>query len=76
MTRKCENCGSSNTAERIEREEWGIAFEGLPKMIASIPVTRCLDCEFEYTDDRAERIRDAIYDAVKESWADNDATEE
>jgi hypothetical protein len=69
MTRKCAMCGSENTREVIEREEWDIAYEGLPKMIASIPVTCCVDCEFEFTDERAEKIRDAILEAVSENWA-------
>ena len=70
MTRKCAMCGSEHTHERIEREEWEVAYEGLPKMIASIPVTTCFDCSFSFTDERAEKIRDAILEAVSENWSD------
>jgi len=72
MTRKCGMCGSENTREIIEREEWEIDYEGLPKMIASIPVTVCIDCEFAFTDERAELIRTAILDAVSENWRASD----
>ena len=69
MARECAMCSSKNTAERCEREEWELAFEGLPKMICSIPVTHCIDCGFTYTDERVEKIKDSIHEAFAENWS-------
>jgi hypothetical protein len=57
-----------NTAERHEIETWEVLFEGLPTLSASVPVTRCLDCDFQFTDERSEDIREVVTAAFAENW--------
>lgn len=70
MIANCPACGSDNTSERCEVDEFIIAFEGLPQLKASVPVTYCRDCKFRSTDHRAELIRSAIYTAFAVNWSE------
>ena len=68
MIRNCANCGSENTAERHEIDTWKVSYEGLSELSASIPVTRCLDCGQQFSDERSEDIRELITKTFDENW--------
>lgn len=57
---RCPSCESQNVKERWESEEFQYGLEGsAAQLSALIPVCTCMECDFEYTDERAERIRHA-----------------
>jgi len=57
--KKCPVCGSEHLTEKEEPQSFQYDVDEDAVMInVIVPVMTCGDCEFSYTDYRAEKIRD------------------
>ncbi len=54
----CPACKSADMQEMIESETFPYGEEGI-EITANVPVLRCGQCGFAYTDERAEKVRHA-----------------
>ncbi len=58
---KCPACDSENVTEgnEVQTFQFGVGVDTPTLVTVTVPVGRCADCKFAWTDDRAEEIRDA-----------------
>jgi len=54
---RCPACGGKRLEERIEQQFFPFGIEEPVDIMAEVPVVRCLDCAYHFTDSRAEMIR-------------------
>lgn len=65
----CVNCESKNVTERVETDSFQYGADhhppsgGVVQFSVQVPVLKCGDCGFEWTDYRSEEIRDAAVTA-------------
>jgi putative zinc finger/helix-turn-helix YgiT family protein len=57
----CPVCGSSELAESLKEQTFPAGSEGAGEVSALVPMMHCANCDFMFTDHRAEAIR---HDAV------------
>lgn len=69
----CPQCGCTNFSERMEQETFQYGNDDVPppggvvQLTVTVPVMKCGDCAFEWTDYRGEDIRDqAVQDHLRE----------
>jgi DNA-binding transcriptional regulator YiaG len=56
----CPACGSTSVTERWQTESFPYGDGDMPAVLdATVPVSHCRSCQFEFTDERAEHIRHA-----------------
>jgi hypothetical protein len=63
---KCLSC-DAETTETMEAQnfQYGCGFEAV-ELTALVPLIRCIECGFEFTDFRGEEARDkAVFDYLK-----------
>lgn len=71
----CPSCNSKNLKEKWEKDEFEYATEGV-KLSANVPFCYCEDCNFIFTDFRAEKLRQNAVDNYLEKRNKQKPTEE
>jgi 5-methylcytosine-specific restriction endonuclease McrA len=59
-TIKCPQCGINNVATSDYKQEFYYGTVKKVKLTAQVPLRSCISCGFQYFDDKAEQIREAV----------------
>lgn len=61
MDKACANCGNAEISEALETDNFQYGVTGKPDTVmlsVDVPIITCNSCKLQYTDQRAEKLRD------------------